>query len=83
MEQRMRDTTRNVVQGFLIGGAMLACLMLGIWHGKGLGEVKAIQEYEQGFKDGWKSALYDRPVHDELEMVCVGLWTATLPEQTQ
>jgi len=79
----MHDTRRNVVQGFLIGIAMLACLILGIWHGKGLGELKAIQEYEQGFKDGWKSALYERPVHDELEMVCVGLWTATLPEQTQ
>jgi hypothetical protein len=77
----MRDTRRNVVQGFLICIAMLACLILGIWHGKGLGELKAIQEYEQGFKDGWKSALYERPVHDELEMVCVGLWTATLPEQ--
>jgi hypothetical protein len=77
----MRDTLGNVFTGFMIGFAMLACLMLGIWHGEGLGKVKAVQEYEQGFKDGWKSALYDRPVHDELEMVCVGLWTATLPEQ--
>jgi hypothetical protein len=76
----MQDTTRNVAQRFLIGFAMLACLMLGIWHGKGLGELKAIQKYEQGFKDGWKSALYDRPVHEELEMVCLGLWMASLPE---
>jgi hydrogenase/urease accessory protein HupE len=77
----MQGTTRNVMQGFLIGFAMLACLIVGIAHGKSLGDLKAVQEYEQGFKDGWKSALYDRPVHDELEMVCVGLWTATLPEQ--
>jgi hypothetical protein len=77
----MRDTTRNVVQGFLIGLAMLACLMLGIWHGKSLGDAKAIMEYELGFDAGWKSALYDRPVNEELEMVCLGLWIASLPEK--
>ena len=77
----MQGTTRNMMQGLMIGFAMLACLIVGIAHGKELGNLKAVQEYEQGFKDGWKSALYDRPVHDELEMVCVGLWTATLPEQ--
>jgi hydrogenase/urease accessory protein HupE len=70
-----------MMQGLMIGFAMLVCLIVGIAHGKELGNLKAVQEYEQGFKDGWKSALYDRPVHDELEMVCVGLWTATLPEQ--
>ena len=79
----MRDTTRNVVQGFLISVAMLACLMLGIWHGKGLGEVKAIQEYELGYNAGWKDALYQRPVHNELEMVCLGLWIASLPERKE
>jgi hypothetical protein len=77
----MRDTTRNVVQGFVIGLAMLGCLMLGIWHGKSLGEAQAIVEYELGFDTGWKSALYDRPVTEELEMVCLGLWMASLPEQ--
>jgi hypothetical protein len=69
------------VQGFLIGFAMLGCLMLGIWHGKSLGEAQAIVEYELGFDAGWKSALYDRPVNEELEMVCLGLWMASLPEQ--
>ena len=77
----MPDTTRNVVQGFLIGLAMLGCLVLGVWHGKSLGEAKAIVEYELGFDAGWKSALYDRPVNEELEMVCLGLWMASLPEQ--
>jgi len=77
----MRDTTRNVIQGFLIGVAMLGCLILGVWHGKSLGEAKAIVEYELGFDAGWKSALYDRPVNEELEMVCLGLWMASLPEQ--
>lgn len=78
----MQDTTRNVAHGFLIGFAMLACLMLGIWHGKSLGDAKAIMEYELGFDAGWKSALYDRPVSEELEMVCVGLWIGSLPAQS-
>jgi len=60
---------------------MLGCLILGVWHGKSLGEAKAIVEYELGFDAGWKSALYDRPVNEELEMVCLGLWMASLPEQ--
>lgn len=75
----MRDTTRNVVQGFVIGLAMLGCLMLGIWHGKSLGDAKAILEYEVGYDAGWKDALYQRPVSEELEMVCLGLWMASLP----
>jgi hypothetical protein len=70
-----------MMQGFLIGFAMLACLIVGIAHGKELGNLKAVQEYERGFNNGWRDALYKRPVSDELEMVCLGLWTATLPEQ--
>jgi hypothetical protein len=66
---------------FLIGFAMLACLIVGISHGKELGKLKSIEEYEQGYIDGWKDALYKRPVSEELEMVCLGLWTATLVEQ--
>ena len=60
---------------------MAVFFLIGMAHGKDLGTLKAIEEYEQGFKDGWKEALYKRPVSDELEMVCLGLWTATLPEQ--
>ena len=48
----MRDTTRNVVQGFVIGLAMLGCLMLGIWHGTSIGDAKAIMEYEVGYDAG-------------------------------
>lgn len=76
----MRDTTRNLAQGFVVGLAMLASLMLGIWHGTSLGDAKAILEYEVGYDAGWKAALYTRPVPEELEMVCVGLWVASLPE---
>jgi hypothetical protein len=27
-----------------------------------------------GFKEGYRNALYARPVSDDLELVCVGLW---------
>ena len=62
---------------------MLIFLLIGVQHGQSLGELKAVEEYERGFNQGWKDALYKRPVSDELEMVCLGLWTATLPEQKQ
>ena len=77
----MQGITCNMMQGFLIGFAMLVCLIVGIAHGKDLGNLKATEEYERGYNTGWKEALYKRPVSDELEMVCLGLWTATLPEK--
>jgi hypothetical protein len=55
--------------------------MLGISHGKSVGEAKAIVEYELGYDAGWKDALYQRPVSNELEMVCLSLWLGTLPER--
>lgn len=60
---------------------MAVFFLIGMAHGKDLGNLKSIQEYERGYNLGWKEALYKRPVSDELEMVCVGLWTATLPQQ--
>jgi hypothetical protein len=69
----------NVIWALL----MLVFLLIGFQHGQSLGELKAVEEYERGFNQGWKDALYKRPVSDELEMVCLGLWTATLPEQKQ
>lgn len=71
---------RNALQGFLIGVVMLACLVFGIQHGKGLGELHAVAEYELGYNTGWKEALYQRPVSEELEMVCLGLWIGTLAQ---
>jgi hypothetical protein len=59
---------------------MAVFFLIGMAHGKDLGNLKAIEEYDRGFANGWKDALYKRPVSDELEMVCLGLWTATLPE---
>jgi hypothetical protein len=41
----------------------------------------AVMEYELGFKAGARDALHRRPVSEELEMVCLGLWVAELPER--
>ena len=73
--------TSDAIQGFVIGLAMLGCLSLGVWHGTSLGEAKAIAEYELGYDAGYKDALYQRPVSEALEMVCLGLWLAQLPEK--
>lgn len=62
---------------------MIVFLLIGFQHGKDLGQLKAMEEYEEGFKDGWKSALYERPVSEELEMVCLGLWMGALPERKE
>ena len=75
------ESIKNVAGGIATGLLVLIFFMVGIEHGKALGELKSIQEYERGYNIGWKEALYKRPVSDELEMVCLGLWTATLPEQ--
>jgi hypothetical protein len=49
--------------------------------GQSLGDVKAIAEYELGYDAGYNDALYQRPVSEALEMVCLGLWFAQLPEK--
>lgn len=70
----------DALKGVVIGLAMIGCLSLGLWHGTSLGNAKAIIEYELGFKDGARDALHTRPVSEELEMVCLGLWVSNLPE---
>ena len=89
----MRDTTASLFRWFLVGFVMLLCFMLGMQHGESLGEAKtaekmmeevnatAVMEYELGFKAGARDALHRRPVSEELEMVCLGLWVAELPER--
>ena len=71
----------DALKGVVIGLAMLGCLSLGVWHGTSLGDAKAIAEYELGYDAGYKDALYQRPVSEALEMVCLGLWLAQLPEK--
>ena len=75
------ESIKNVAGGIATGLLVLIFFIVGMEHGKSLGDLKAVQEYERGYNTGWKEALYKRPVSDELEMVCLGLWTATLPEQ--
>jgi hypothetical protein len=71
----------DALKGVVIGLAMLGCLSLGVWHGESFGDVKAIAEYELGYDAGYNDALYQRPVSEALEMVCLGLWFAQLPER--
>ena len=75
------ESIKNVAGGIATGLLVLIFFIVGIEHGKALGDLKAVQEYDRGYNIGWKEALYKRPVSNELEMVCLGLWTATLPEQ--
>lgn len=49
---------------FLLGCAGL--VYLGYLHGR--------QVYVAGYNQGYAEALYKRPVSDELEYVCAGLW---------
>ena len=62
---------------------MIVFLLIGFHHGKNLGELHAIMEYELGYEAGRKDALYQRPVSEELEMVCLGLWMGSLPERKE
>lgn len=71
----------NVAKAFVIVLVMAGCLAVGVWHGTSIGNVKAIMEYELGYNAGYHDALYTRPVPEELEMVCLGLWIASLPNQ--
>ena len=88
----METKMSNAIKGFAVVVAMAGCLAIGIWHGESIGEAKATEktaaefnakaviEYELGYDAGYKDALYQRPVSEELEMVCLGLWVASLPE---
>ena len=62
---------------------MIVFLLIGYQHGRSLGELHATMEYELGYEAGRKDALYSRPVSEELEMVCLGLWMASLPERKE
>ena len=39
-----------------------------------LGYLQGREAYVAGYDQGYKDALYKRPVSDELEIVCAGLW---------
>lgn len=70
----------NRTETFIYAALICLLVVLSFWTGASMQKIKDVQEYEQGFKDGWKDALYSRPVSEELEMVCLGLWTASLVE---
>lgn len=60
----------KILEGFIWGGIMLIVLVIGLNAGKTEAKKQADAAYQQGYKD----ALYKRPVSDDLEMVCAGIW---------
>ena len=57
----------KILEGLMWGTLMIVVLVIGINAGEKNG-------YEKGFDQGYKDALYKRPVSNDLEMVCAGLW---------
>jgi hypothetical protein len=49
------------------GGLILVALFIGAKAG-------SMDGYKKGLDQGYKDALYKRPVSEDLEMVCAGLW---------
>ena len=60
----------KILEGFIWGVVMLVVLVIGLNAGKTEAKKQADAAYKQGYKD----ALYKRPVSDDLEMVCAGIW---------
>ncbi len=49
------------------GVLMLVVLVIGVKAGE-------THAYKKGYDQGHKDALYKRPVSEELDLVCAGLW---------
>ena len=60
----------KILEGFIWGGIMLIVLVIGLNAGK----IEMQKQVDTAYKQGYKDALYKRPVSDDLEMVCAGIW---------
>ena len=60
----------KILEGFIWGGIMLIVLVIGLNAGK----IEMQKQADAAYKQGYKDALYKRPVSDDLEMVCAGIW---------
>jgi septation ring formation regulator EzrA len=60
----------KILEGFLWGVVMLVVLVIGAKAG----EIHAKKAEAAAYQQGYKDALYKRPVSNDLEMVCAGLW---------
>ena len=60
----------KILEGFIWGGIMLIVLVIGLNAGK----IEVKKQVDAAYKQGYKDALYKRPVSDDLEMVCAGIW---------
>ena len=52
---------------------VLLCILF-FFIGMGNGERQLKKAEAAAYKQGYKDALYKRPVSEELDMVCAGLW---------
>lgn len=58
---------------------IIAVFIIGIVTGVGLNSSYQGYDSKKMYENGYRDALYKRPVSHDLEMVCLGLWVA---EQT-
>ncbi len=52
---------------------VLLCILF-FFIGMGYGERQLKKAEAAAYQQGYKDALYKRPVSEELDMVCAGLW---------
>lgn len=57
----------KILEGFIWSVLVIVILVVGVNAGHSHG-------YKKGFDQGYKDALYKRPVSHDLDMVCAGLW---------
>lgn len=56
----------------MVAAALLCSLFFILGKNSALFEAKRSED--SAYKQGYKDALYKRPVSNDLEMVCAGLW---------
>ena len=66
----MNTTLQVAIESVLWAVVMLVVLIVGV----NAGEKNARREADAAYQQGYKDALYKRPVSNDLEMVCAGLW---------
>ena len=62
-----------------IVGFVVFCIVTGVILYNSF-EIRVQKQTDAAYKQGYKDALYKRPVSHDLEMVCAGLW---IGEQTK
>lgn len=70
-------TSRSLTVAFTVFLLLSGSLLAWVWYSSASAFQRGYQAgYVKGNQDGQRHALYARPVSDELELVCAGLWFA-------